>query len=488
MVQTKDAEFIELNKKFTTCEKVTASLLTEVCKYRDNITTMLNSQAEFGIILAEIYDPSLGMPPGEVTPRRTQTAPESMQAVNDFQAVMRETRDILLPEIDKLEFQVVQPLTDMQTNMKLIRKTITKRDHKLIDYDRYRISLQKLRDKKEKTLSDERQIYKLESQLEVATSDYEGLNSLLKEELPGFFYYKTHLMEPIFHIFYYLQLRIYRIMLDRMGPISGSGYFDLSMDVQQGYEARKQDTLATVESVEHITKRSAAASYTSKYSRQATQAGGSASPDPSALSASPAPSSPKPWQASAVPGAAPAAKPWQTGAGVKPWQTGGAGAVATSNPWQTGTTYSANQETPGMPPPPSYNTVQRGGGSEGSQPAAAPAANSGFRMPQNIDIHVTPSISGTIAATATAAATSHAINAINDGMIKKGPPPPPPKKIGVRMVVALYDYDAQQEGDLSFRRDDRIELIERTPDVNGWWSGRLNGRQGLFPGNYVQEL
>ncbi|KAF9393216.1 hypothetical protein BGX21_010853 [Mortierella sp. AD011] len=387
MVQTKDAEFIELNKKFTTCEKVTASLLTEVCKYRDNITTILNSQAEFGIILSEVYDPSLGMPPGEVTPRRTQTAPESMQAVNDFQAVMRETRDILLPEIDKLEFQVVRPLTDMQTNMKLIRKTMTKRDHKLIDYDRYRISLQKLRDKKEKTLSDERQIYKLESQLEVATADYEGLNSLLKEELPGFFYYKTHLMEPIFHIFYYLQLRIYRIMLDRMGPISSSGYFDLSMDVQQGYEARKQDTLATVESVELITKRSAAAC----------------------------------------------------------------------------------------------------GGSEGSQPAPVPAANSGFRMPQNIDIHVTPSISGTIAATATAAATSHVINSINNGMVKKGPPPPP-KKIGVKMVVALYDYDAQQEGDLSFRRDDRIELIERTPDVNGWWSGRLNGRQGLFPGNYVQEL
>ncbi|KAF9161061.1 hypothetical protein BGX20_002257 [Mortierella sp. AD010] len=448
MVQTKDAEFIELNKKFTTCEKVTASLLTEVCKYRDNITTILNSQAEFGIILSEVYDPSLGMPPGEVTPRRTQTAPESMQAVNDFQAVMRETRDILLPEIDKLEFQVVRPLTDMQTNMKLIRKTMTKRDHKLIDYDRYRISLQKLRDKKEKTLSDERQIYKLESQLEVATADYEGLNSLLKEELPGFFYYKTHLMEPIFHIFYYLQLRIYRIMLDRMGPISST--------------------------------------YSSKYSRQAIQAGGSASPDPSPLSASPAPSAPKPWQASGATGAAPAAKPWQTGAGVKPWQTGAASAAA-SNPWQTGTTYSANQETPGMPPPPSYNTVQRGGGSEGSQPAPVPAANSGFRMPQNIDIHVTPSISGTIAATATAAATSHVINSINNGMVKKGPPPPP-KKIGVKMVVALYDYDAQQEGDLSFRRDDRIELIERTPDVNGWWSGRLNGRQGLFPGNYVQEL
>ncbi|KAF9359930.1 hypothetical protein BGX26_010975 [Mortierella sp. AD094] len=478
MVQTKDVEFIELNKKFTSCEKMTANLLIEVCKYRDNVTTMLNCQAEFGIILAEIYDPSLGMPNGDVTPRRTQTAPESMQAVDDFQAVMRETRDILLPEIDKLELQVVRPLTDMQNNMKLIRKTITKRDHKLVDYDRFRISLKKLREKKEKTLSEEKQIYKLESQLEMATADYEGLNSLLREELPGFFYYKTLLMEPIFHVFYYLQLRIYTIMLDRMGPVSGSGYFDLSMDVQRGYEARKQDTLTTIESVELITKRSAAAIYTSKYSRQAmsdgTQTeGGGGSPDPSA------PPAPKPWQAGA--------KPWQTGAGAKPWQAGGAGAE--SKPWQAGVSNSANQEAPGMPPPPSYNTVQRGGGSEGSQAAVAAAANSRFKVPQNINIHVAPSVSGTIAATASAAATSHAINTINNGMNKKGTPPPlPPKKIGVKMVVALYDYDAQQEGDLSFRKDDRIELIERTADVNGWWSGSLNGHQGLFPGNYVQEL
>ena len=60
-------------------------------------TAMLNHQAEFGIILQDIYDPSIGMPAGEVTPRRTPTAPESVQAVDDFQATMRETRDILLP-------------------------------------------------------------------------------------------------------------------------------------------------------------------------------------------------------------------------------------------------------------------------------------------------------------------------------------------------------------------------------------------------------
>lgn len=56
---------------------------------------------------------------------------------------------------------MVRPLQEMQNNMKLIRRTMTKREHKLVDYDRYRLSLKKLADKKERTLSDEKQIYKV---------------------------------------------------------------------------------------------------------------------------------------------------------------------------------------------------------------------------------------------------------------------------------------------------------------------------------------
>ncbi|KAG0001864.1 hypothetical protein BGZ80_006062 [Entomortierella chlamydospora] len=252
---TTDHEFKEMNNKFTACEKATTTLLTEVCKYRDSVTALLNHQAEFGIVLAEIYDPSLGEPSGEVTPRRVQTALESVQAVDDFQAVMREIRDLLLPEVDKLEQSVVGPLTEMQNLMKMIRKTIIKRDHKLVDYDRYRISLKKLQDKKERTLSDEKQIFKLESQLEVATADYEGINSLLKEELPGYFWLRSQLMEPVFYSFFFLQLRIANILLDRMEPLSRSGYYDLSMDIVNGYETRKGDIAPTLESIEIITKR-----------------------------------------------------------------------------------------------------------------------------------------------------------------------------------------------------------------------------------------
>jgi hypothetical protein len=84
-----------------------------------------------------------------------------------------------------------------------------------------------------------------------------------------------------------------------------------------------------------------------------------------------------------------------------------------------------------------------------------------------------------VAATAASAAYQHGKTTLAN---KKPPPPPVPKRLGVKMVVALYDYDAQQDGDLSFRKDDRIEIVERTASTEDWWTGKLNGRQGVFPG------
>jgi amphiphysin len=78
------------------------------------------------------------------------------------------------------------------------------------------------------------------------------------------------------------------------------------------------------------------------------------------------------------------------------------------------------------------------------------------------------------------------------GSIKKAPPPPPPLKSRasagppVQYCVALFDFEAQADGDLSFKVGDRIEIIERSESQDDWWTGRLNGQQGVFPGSYTQ--
>jgi len=51
--------------------------------------------------------------------------------------------------------------------------------------------------------------------------------------------------------------------------------------------------------------------------------------------------------------------------------------------------------------------------------------------------------------------------------------------------VALYDYDAAEENEISFKEGDLIVEIEAASD--DWWQGKDGaGNVGLFPANYVE--
>ncbi|KAI5208655.1 hypothetical protein E4T39_01416 [Aureobasidium subglaciale] len=73
---------------------------------------------------------------------------------------------------------------------------------------------------------------------------------------------------------------------------------------------------------------------------------------------------------------------------------------------------------------------------------------------------------------------------------KKKPPPPPPKKripsSQGQYVTAVYDFGGQGEGDLSFREGDRIKVVKKTGSTDDWWEGEVNGMVGSFPANYVK--
>ncbi|KAK7933729.1 hypothetical protein WMY93_004625 [Mugilogobius chulae] len=54
-------------------------------------------------------------------------------------------------------------------------------------------------------------------------------------------------------------------------------------------------------------------------------------------------------------------------------------------------------------------------------------------------------------------------------------------------VRALYDYQAEDESELSFELGDIIRDVEAVD--KGWWRGwSQDGRQGLFPANYVETI
>lgn len=52
--------------------------------------------------------------------------------------------------------------------------------------------------------------------------------------------------------------------------------------------------------------------------------------------------------------------------------------------------------------------------------------------------------------------------------------------------VAAFDFTATDDSDLSFRRGDRLTIIDRgTSEDPNWWFAELNGKRGLVPHNYL---
>ncbi|CAG8785881.1 9661_t:CDS:2, partial [Dentiscutata erythropus] len=378
--ETKDLRYDDIQTRFSDLTKQTEKLHDDAKKFRDGVSNMLNHQANFADLLVELYNPITpeGATEGAVT-RRTKTPAQTMKAAEEYAKLMSNVRDTILAELDSVDRRIIIPATEFLDVIKLIKKTVTKREHKKVDYDRFQNSVKKLKDKKDKSLSEEKQLHKYEDQLERATQEYEHYNELLKKELPLFFEYRVEFIEPIFECFYHMQLRIYGLLFEQFEQLAELGYFDFESDIIDGFDKKIVDAREQLDDIT-LFKRSKQNKKQNESSRKQS-----------------------PIRESAL--------------------TRSSGQVPT---------YSKEDHSEEDDEPPAYTP--------------------------------TP---------------------------VKAPPPPPPvsrKPKPVRYVVALYDYEATADGDLSFRKDDKIEVIERTPDVNDWWKGKLNGVIGLFPGNYVAEL
>jgi amphiphysin len=360
---------------------------------------MLNHQIEYSKSLAEIYKPISGRP-SDPNSYKDEGNPEGIRACEQYEEVVKDLQQTLAPELETVETRIVGPANELLQIMKQIRKTAVKRDHKQLDFDRHSATLKKLQDKKDKTIKDEKAIFKAEADVEQATQDFNHFNELLKTELPKFFDLEREFIKPLFQSLYFLQLNIFYTMHERMQNLD-IGYFDFTVDVEAGFEKRFGDMKEQAEqlSILHF-KKTGGLKKTgeSKYAQK------------------------------------------------------GKLALEGSRPSRSNTLESS--ETP----PPPYSAAV----STTSPPTSAGLVNS----------------AGAIAAAKA-----------------KGPAPPPPKPKPPRLsgapahetVTALYDYEAQAHGDLSFSAGEVIEIVRRTDNVNEWWIGKSNGKEGQFPGKHLPK-
>jgi amphiphysin len=361
---------------------------------------MLNHQIEFSKAVQEIYKPISGRvsDPNSIIPEGN---PEGIRACEEYESIVRDLLATLQPELEMIETRVIEPAQQLLEVIKVIQKVAVKRQHKQLDYDRHRTTLKKLQDKKEKTLKDEKAIFKAENDVEQATQDFNYFNDLLKDELPKLFALEAEFIRPLFQSFYYMQLNVFYTLHERMQDIN-IGYFDLTLDIEEAFEAKRGTIREQAEALS-IVKFKATGGLkgprAGKYGRKPQLALEDRKNKPLAIT----------------------------------------------------------DGKQSLPPPYSART-----------------SNSLTASPS---IGHSPSMGSP--------------NAMSTAIAAKGKPPPPKPKparlSGVpnaETVTALYDYEAQAEGDLSFSAGDIIEIVTRTANENEWWIGKFHGRQGQFPGKW----
>jgi amphiphysin len=368
---------------------------------------MLDHQIGFSKACIEVYQPISGRA-SDPDSYVVDGNPEGIRACEEYVNIVNELKVSLQPELEMIESRVVKPADELLEIVKAVRKTAVKRDHKQLDYDRHNATLKKLQDKKDKTLKDEKALYRAEADVESATQDFEYFNNLMKEDLPQLFRLEREFILPLFQSFYYMQLNVFYTLHEKMQSID-IGYFDLQLGIEEAFEQKRIG-------IQEETEKLAIVKFKS------------------------------------------------TGGIRRPVSKYGAGRLAIEN---GGSSATASHRLTATAHNPELN--------EADEDNAAPP----------------PVYSAQLGASDLARANSTA-TAWTSAAKAKGPAPPPPKPkpaklagaalTNVETVTALYDYEAQAAGDLSFTAGDVIEIVTRTNNVNEWWTGRIGVRKGQFPG------
>jgi len=439
--QSKDPVYTDAERRFDELEAETKHLHDASKLYFEAVNGMLAHQIEFSKAMTEIYKPISGRMSDPMS-LEVQGNIEGIRACEEYEAVVKDLQETLGPELEMIDSRVIRPANELLDVIKVIRKTAVKRDHKKLDYDRHRAKLKKLQEKKEKTAKDEKATWKAENDVEQSTQEFNYFNDLLKEELPRLFALEREFIQPLFQSFYYMQLNIFYTLHEKMQGCD-IGYFDLTLDIEEAFLKKRGDIQEQAEKLSIVKFKTSGQKRPPKYgppkpTLEGTKTAGLLTAGPS--SAGPPSPSPSPSTSSLAPRPA----------------------------WQR---ESDSSEQP--PPPYTAGPVS---------PALGGSLKPSLSSASKPVSPVSPSFAnGKVSSLAAAAAA------------KSKPPPPKPKPAklaahapAAETVTALFDYSAQAEGDLSFRAGDVIEIVQRTQNDNEWWIGKLHGKQGQFPGNYVK--
>ncbi|OLL21738.1 Regulator of cytoskeleton and endocytosis RVS167 [Neolecta irregularis DAH-3] len=431
--ELRDIDFDILDITFENAEKSVNDLDNYAKSFQETWSSILNAQDAMSACLVALYNPL----PTETRDVELKDTPRDLyNRVDAFSILTSEMYTELSQSNENLCSSVLEPFKEVKRILQTVKKAIKKRAHKKLDRDRFSASTKKLRDKLNLSEKETKSLEKLEQDLYYAEELFQVHDQNLKTGLPILFNYLIGFIDPIQKCLYSIQLSLYETAANKFQTFVEKMGMDYTSDIIDSFSQKFSEVRIYMERDIETIRSGKAASF--------------------------------------------------------PFGSGGS----------SGTRLSGHFRTSPFSKQPSLErklTVQSSPPTMGSG-SASPSLKSSYAEPLRSPrtktlpppIPKTKPTLPTMKPKVTLPLQPASLYIPENGSKTKRPPPPtPPKKSKSGTVVcaiAKYSFDAETQGDLSFREGDRIRIIEMSDNTESWWKGELKGKIGSFPANFVELL
>jgi hypothetical protein len=471
-----------LLKDFEDADQLLTRIIESSKAWREAWISILTHQARLFNELEGLYQPILGAGPDYQGHEPVETDEHTIARTARMRQECEELKNDLGQDLSMVDTQMIKPAQDAKDHLHSFKKTIKKREDKKLDFERYQNRVDTANKKSKPSDRDRATLTKAEADLSIALEAYSQADENLRQYLPAIltsvFSLLPHILTAQIQIqntllgHYYTSISNY---CSQEGfPNPAPAMKDVIKAWEQAFkptqhEAESLPLLASTKMVRvpmnNLTNANGYANGHRRPSAHSTLGQGNRTQSVSpARNLPPSPSYDTKPRISSSP-----SRP--------PLTTNGSHLL------------SPTSEVVASPSPQhsSYTTPM-------SMTTFAPAGPnmdyfSRDRLPSTTSTHST-SQSHTPYSTTPPSTTP--LSSFSASIAKKKPPPPPPPRQPSQTrppevwVTALYDFQGQSAGDLSFKEGDRIKVVKAGDSKDDWWTGELRGRKGEFPGNYCE--
>ena len=126
--ESNDPEFDDYARRFASIETAAEKLLKDTKAFTEAVGNLFNSGYGFAQHFSTVFHPVAGET--DLASKHPE-AEHTVRHVDEYEGALDELKAAVVPELELIESRIIGPVKELQSILKLIRKSITKREHKV---------------------------------------------------------------------------------------------------------------------------------------------------------------------------------------------------------------------------------------------------------------------------------------------------------------------------------------------------------------------